>query len=293
MNSMQLEYFLAVARCGGFTAAARKLYVSQPALSKQLRLLEEELGVRLLVRRPRGVSLTPEGRKLLVRAGEVSRIIRDIPAELAESCGEVAGELDIACSQYLSHHFMPDLLKLLLRRYPGIRPRIRETSSELQETVLRDGRADIGIGTFLRPGTLPRHPIFHSDIVLVRSVRSDLAGKKRVTKKEIAERHLVCHPQGTDMYDAVCRILSPHRPRIFMESCSSVTIIELVRQDFGLALVPEYLIEPDRRDGIIVGGFDSGERLTVCYHCDPDRPLTPQARAFVGVIREKFALDES
>lgn len=290
MNSTQLEYFLAVAQSGGFTAAARKLYISQPALSKQLRLLEEELGVPLLVRRSRGVLLTPEGRKLLDRAMEVSRIIRDIPAAIRDFQNDVSGDLNIACSPYLSHHFIPDLLKRLLSRYPGIRPRIREAATDKQEAMLRDGTVDICIGAFAQSRGREYHPIFHSDIVLIRSARSDLAGRKHVSKNEIAERRLVCHPRGSDMYDAVLRILAPHKPNIFMDSLSSTTIIELVRQDFGLALVPEYLIEPERRDGIIVGGFDTGERLTFCYHYDHSRPLAPQTRAFIDVIREKFAL---
>ena len=98
MNSKQLEYFLAVAQSGSFTAAARRLYISQPALSKQLRLLEEELGAPLLVRRPHGVILTSEGRKLAEQAMEVLRIIRDIPAAITDIHHHVSGDLNIACS---------------------------------------------------------------------------------------------------------------------------------------------------------------------------------------------------
>ena len=291
MNSKQLEYFLAVAQCGGFTAAARRLHISQPALSTQLHLLEEELGAPLLIRRPHGVILTPEGRKLAEKALEVSRIIRDIPAEVTDIQHDVSGDLNIACGPYFAGHFMPDLLKRLLARYPGIRPRIREADTNMREAMFRDGTADIGIGAADRSRSRDFHPIFDSDIVLIRSVHSDLAGKKHVTKKDIAERRLICYSQDSVMYDVVCRILAPYRPNIFMDSRHSVTIIDLVREDFGLALVPDYLIDRDRRSGLIVGGFDSGERLSFGYCCAPGRPLTPPTRAFIDVIREKFALD--
>ena len=291
MNSKQLEYFLAVAQSGGFTAAAQNLHISQPALSKQLHLLEDELDAPLLIRRLHGVALTPEGRKLAEKALEVSRIIRDIPAAVKDIQHDVSGDLNIACSPNLAGYFMPDLLRRLLSRYPGIRPRIREADTSMHEAMFRDGTADIGIGVALPSRSRDFHLIFNSDIVLIRSVRSDLARKKRVSKKEIAGRRLIFYSQDTLMYDVVCRILSPYRPNIFMDSRHSITIIRLVRENFGLALVPDYLIDHEQRSGLIVGGFESGERISFGYYCAPGRSPKPQTLAFIDVIREKFALD--
>ena len=84
LNSIQLEYFTAVARAGGFSAAARKLCLTQPALSRQIRLLEEELGVPLFLRQAHGIHLTKEGARLLSRAEEITRKIRNLPSELRE-----------------------------------------------------------------------------------------------------------------------------------------------------------------------------------------------------------------
>ena len=291
MNSKQLEYFLAVAQRGSFTASTKLLHISQPALSKQLRLLEEELGVPLLIRRPHGVTLTQEGRKLAEKALEVSRIINDIPAAVTDIHHHVSGDLNIVCTPYLAGHLMPDLLERLLSRYPGIRPRIREADTNMHEAMFRDGSADIGIGVATSSRSHDFHPIFSSNIMLIRSMHSDLAGKKHVSKKEIAERRLICYSPDTVMYDVVCRILAPYRPNVFMDSRHSVTIIDLVRKNFGLALVPNFLIDQERRSGLVVGGFDSGERLSFGYCCASGRPLTPQTRAFIEVIREKFALD--
>ena len=291
MNSKQLEYFLAVAQSGGFTAAAQNLHISQPALSKQLHLLEDELDAPLLIRRLHGVALTPEGRKLAEKALEVSRIIRDIPAAVKDIQHDVSGDLNIACSPNLAGYFMPDLLRRLLSRYPGIRPRIREADTNMHEAMFRDGTADIGIGVALPSRSRDFHLIFNSDIVLIRSVRSDLARKKRVSKKEIAERRLICYSPDTVMYDVVCRILAPDRPNVFMDSRHSPTIIDLVRENFGLALVPDYLIDQDRRSGLVVGGFDSGERISFGYCCASGCSPKPKTLAFIDVIREKFALD--
>ena len=93
MNSIQLEYFLNVAKCGSFTVAAKKLFVSQPALSKQVRQLEEELGTLLFVRLPNGVNLTPEGKKLLEQSEDIVRRIKNIPSVLNDLHHTVSGEI--------------------------------------------------------------------------------------------------------------------------------------------------------------------------------------------------------
>ena len=293
MNSIQLEYFLSIAQRGSFTVAARNLHLTQPALSKQIRLLEDELGTLLLIRHPHGVRLTPEGRKLFVEAKEIIRRIRNIPAQINELHHTVSGELNIVCTSFLSRTIVPDLLKRLLEKYPGICPRIRETSARQHPEMLKNGIVDIGIGNLYNLGKqLACYPIFKSELVLIRSVHSTLAEKKKLTKKSIAAEKLISYPQNSIICDMVSELLRPYPMNVFMESQSSATIIELVRENFGIAFVPDHLIEPEKRSGIIIGGFHSGMEMTITYHYDPERSLTPQAKAFIEVIREKFNLKE-
>ncbi len=293
MNSIQLEYFLCIAQTGSFTKASHKLFLTQPALSKQIRLLEEELGTLLFIRRPHGVRLTPAGRKLQEEAAEIIRKIRSIPAVINDLQHTVSGELNIVCTNYLSRQIMPGLLKRLLEKYPGICPRIRETAARQQPEMLMNGSADIGLGNIYQFGEhLSCHPIFKSEMVLIRSERSPLAKKKRLTREDIAGEKLISYLQGSLMYEMTSRILDPLPMNVFMESQSSATIIELVKENFGIAFVPDYLIEPEKRIGIVVGGFKSNVELTITYHYDPQRELTPQAKAFIEVIRERFNLPE-
>lgn len=293
MNSIQLEYFLSVAKTGSFTRAAEKLFLSQPALSKQIRQLEEELGTILLIRMHSGLRLTPEGKELLVQAEEIVRRIKNIPAEMDVMHHTVSGELNIACGTLLTRRIMPDLLKRLLLKYPKICPHIRELTVHEQAKKLLDGTIDIGISNMLYTDKrLSYHPIFTSDFVLIRSVHSALAKKKRLTKLDVAKEKLICYLPDSLLFEAVQNILDPHPLNVFMDSQSSATIIELVKENFGIGFVPDYLIEPEHRNGIIVGGFDSGIKITVSYHYHPERLLSPQTRAFIDIIREKFFMEE-
>lgn len=293
MNSIQLEYFLSIARTGSFTAASKALYLTQPALSKQIRLLEEELGTLLFIRRPHGIRLTPEGRRLLEEADEIIRRIRNIPSEISDLHHTVSGDLNLVCTNFLSRTTMPGLLKRLLEKYPGICPRIRETYARQHPEMLLNGTADIGLGCIHNLGRqLACFPIFKSELVLIRSVHSPLASKKKLSRKDIAGQKMICYPQNTIMHEMISQIMQPYGLNVFMESQSSATIIELVKENFGLGFVPDYLIEPERRSGIIIGGFHSGMEMTITYHYSPDRPLTPPAKAFIEVIREKFNLQD-
>ena len=188
---------------------------------------------------------------------------------------------------------MPGLLKRLLEKYPGICPRIRETPAREHPDMLLNGTADIGLGNIFQLGRqLACFPIFKSELVLIRSVHSVLAKKKRLSRQDIAGQKMICYPRSSLMYDMITRIMHPYPLNVFMESQSSATIIELVKENFGLGFVPDYLIEPERRSGIVIGGFHSGMEMTITYHYNPERPLTPQAKAFIEVIREKFNLPE-
>ncbi|MBO7327780.1 MAG: LysR family transcriptional regulator, partial [Lentisphaeria bacterium] len=175
MNSIQLEYFLNVAKAGSFTLAAKKLFISQPALSKQIKLLEEELGCILMLRSADGIHLTPEGKKLLQRAEDITGKIKSIPQEMNQLHHTVAGELNIVCGTLLTRKIMPGLLKRLLQKYPEICPRIRENPVREHADLLRNSSADIGIGNIYNCDKhLAIHPLFSSDLVLIRSVNSDL-----------------------------------------------------------------------------------------------------------------------
>ena len=120
---------------------------------------------------------------------------------------------------------------------------------------------------------------------------SKTAAGKRFSKRELSALPLITYPKGTILYEAVKKTLHPYPLNVFMDSQSSETIIELVKENFGIAFVPDYLIEPEKRSGILIGGFDSDVKLTVSYHYFPERPLTPQAKAFIAVIHEKFGIE--
>lgn len=292
MTSTQLEYFVQVAKAGSFTVAAKHCFVSQPALSRQIHLLEEELGTRLFVRNSNGVILTADGRKLFNEAEEIIQRIKAIPGKLTHLHDTVSGELNILCGQMLASNILPPLLKRLLDRYPGISPRIHATASVgTHGDTIAAGYADIGLGNALRPDPrLVYHTMFHSRLELIRPLRSPLADRKRITKEEIAQEKLICYPPESNIYAMIREFLAPYPMNVFMTVYSSATIIDLVRENFGIAFVPDYLISPAQQAGILTGGCEAAEKIPISYYYDPARTILPQMQAFIGIIREYYNL---
>ncbi|MCR0983108.1 LysR family transcriptional regulator [Roseomonas populi] len=145
MELRQLRYFTMVARQRHFGRAADALRVAQPALSRQVAKLEDELGIRLLDRHARGVSLTPEGEVILARAealvAEADALLEEARAPLAEPQGTVT----LGFSPSVAELFGGQLAALTLRRYPKVRLRITTAASPVLEGWIHQGRVDIAI----------------------------------------------------------------------------------------------------------------------------------------------------
>src|SRR4051812_520893 len=144
MELRQLQYFVAVVRHGQFTRAAEELWITQPALSQQIRRLEAELGVALLRRTSRGVALTPAGEDLLVRAERILAEAAEARGEMDEHAGVMRGAVRVAATTADALR-LPEVLAAFHREHPAIRIALRQTSSTEVLALLRRGAVDLGV----------------------------------------------------------------------------------------------------------------------------------------------------
>lgn len=145
MELRQLRYFAAVGRRRHFGRAAAALRVAQPALSRQIAKLETELGVRLLERHARGVSLTAEGEVLLARAEALLAEAEALATEARSQRSEPQGTVALGFSPSVAELFGGRFAALSLQRYPGVRLRITTAASPVLEGWIHEGRVDIAI----------------------------------------------------------------------------------------------------------------------------------------------------
>jgi DNA-binding transcriptional LysR family regulator len=142
----RLEYFVAVARHGQFTRAAEELWVTQSALSQQVRRLEAELGVELLRRTPRGAELTPAGEDLLPRAEAILAGVADARAVLDRHGGATRGRVRVAATT-MDSPGLPAALAAFHRSHPGLQIALRHAPAAEVGGLVSSGAADVGIAS--------------------------------------------------------------------------------------------------------------------------------------------------
>lgn len=288
MNFIQLEYFRKVAECGGVTRAARQLFITQPAVSKQLRLLENELGCRLFDRRGNRLTLTPAGRFLHRRADALLTGFGNLPAEMKSFLNDVSGELRIGCGPYTSGAVVPDLIAELMRRYPRIIPSVREQDSFFQ--ALKEGALDIMFGIQGYDGDeLLYVPMYRNRLVLIASVRSSLARAEAVTPELLAREPFLAHSYNPIRELIFRRMPYLEKNRFQVESRYTTTLISYVQRNLGFSIIPDYYLD-SLPPGVAIPAFDTGCEIESGFLVNPARTFPPPLRAMIDLVREKYTL---
>jgi DNA-binding transcriptional LysR family regulator len=162
-NFGHLRYFAAVAEFRNVTRAARRLHVAQPALSRQIQDLEEELGVKLLERSTRGIKLTEAGKFFADEAGAVlARADEAVQAVRALARDEI-GELRVGYAPSPTSEILPSALAAFQKAAPGVRVTLLDLGSDDLERALLDGRVHVSV--MVKPGSRPQPGILFEEIV--------------------------------------------------------------------------------------------------------------------------------
>lgn len=187
MELTDLRHFQNVARAGNFGRGAAASHVTAPAVSKAIRKLEDELGVRLFTRTTRRVALTAEGRSLLDRCTRVFAELDGLGTALAGREGVIEGEVRIGAMEVLSISLLPRALGALMKAHAGLVPLCHELAPLALASALREGRLDVGltIGGGAEPG-LVAHELGRSPGVLVCGRSHPLRRARRVRARDLA-----------------------------------------------------------------------------------------------------------
>ncbi|QMV17878.1 LysR family transcriptional regulator [Granulicella sp. 5B5] len=244
MELRHLRYFRAIADYGSVTAAAKRLHISQSAISEQILDLEDEVGGRLLDRSSRKIRLTVQGQVFLEEARKtLAAAERAVDLTRQSLQGEV-GTLSIGFFLWGSGGFFPRIIREFRRRRPGIRLSLLDMHASEQLVALEEGRIDVGLTRPLEPPfdrTLNSELLYRDPIVV--AVRPDHPfARRRVTIKQLADEHVVlcdrkASPVIFDKFVALCAE-EGFTPKIVNTSPTWSGVLTLVEAGEGVALVP-------------------------------------------------------
>jgi LysR family hydrogen peroxide-inducible transcriptional activator len=248
----QLRYFDALARHGHFGRAADACAISQPALSMQIKELEETLGGVLLERGARHVGLTQFGEEVAQRARDILRSVDELGDFARASRDRLAGRLRIGMIPTIAPYLLPTVIGTLARMHPELEIHIRETLTPKLIQELAEGRLDTAIVALpVSEPSLTEVALFAENFLLVRPGKDE--GTPVPTSKALREMRLLLLEEGHCFRDqalSFCHMQSSP-PREVLDASSLSTLVQMVSAGIGVTLIPEMAVAVETRSASV------------------------------------------
>jgi DNA-binding transcriptional LysR family regulator len=242
MDFRQLEMVVAVADNSSFTRAGQQLHVAQSAISRKVKMLEDELGERLFARVSKKVYLTPAGETMLRYARRIFQDLRNASLEISEIATLKRGQLRIGAGMIACVYMLPPVLEKFKALYPHIELQVVTGPTDTLLPMLRDNLIEVGVLTLpIRWPDLKVVPLCKEELVVVTSPKnSKLSVRRWMRPEEIQEHPLITFPSGAHTRNVVEDFFrqSGISPRIALEAESVAMIKPLVAIDLGISIIP-------------------------------------------------------
>ena len=241
MDLRQLEILQAIAETGSFTACGRKLHVSQSAISRQIALLEEELGEPLFLRVGRKVRMTPAAEALVALGQRVFLDVRDTVASVTDRTRELKGTLRLSGGMTVCLYIFPTLVKQLKRAHPKLDVRMMVATAGRSVEEIRAGHVDAGLLTLpVEEADLVTLPVLREELLLVTMPGHPLAKHKKITPHDLAGEPFIAFEAGSGTRRVIDRFFLSENvePNIVMETENVEIIKAMVKTGLGIGIVP-------------------------------------------------------
>lgn len=244
----QLRYFDAVARSGHFGRAAEACAISQPALSVQIREMEETMGAALFERGPRQVHLTALGAAMVPRVRAILRAVDELSDLSRAAQGRLSGPLRLGVIPTIAPYLLPALVGALAQSHPGLELAPREAVTGKLIAALTEAQLDAAILALpVSEPSLAEVPLFTEDFVLVRPAAE--AGRPVPSAEALPQMRLLLLEEGHCFRDQAlefCKV-GGVTPRTVMEGSSLATLTQMVGAGIGVTLLPEIALPVETR----------------------------------------------
>lgn len=285
----QLRYFDALARHGHFGRAADASAISQPALSMQIRELEEALGAPLFIRGARRVDLTHFGEEFATRVRDILRSVDEL-ADLARAAQEgLVGRLRIGVIPTIAPYLLPRLIGALTARHAGLDIHVRETLTPRLIRELAEGRLDTAIVALpVSEPALTEVTLFSENFVLVRP--SSDAAKPVPSAEALRTMRLLLLEEGHCFRDQALSFcaMTATTPRELLDGSSLSTLVQMVGAGIGVTLIPEMAVPVETRSAnVSVARFEAPQpsrRIGMVWR--KSSPLAGQLMQLADVVRD-------
>ncbi len=298
MNLKQLRYFVTLAETESFTKAAVQHYISQTAITQQIRILEERVGAKLVNRDSRPVSLTPAGRVFLKEARDILERMDTALWRTRDASTGLEGSLRLGYTKGYEHSDLPKYLRNYHREYPNVLLSCYRCDTDMLAAGLVNGEYDIIFtwdSTNIRQEENLELMVFeHVPLRVALYSNHPLSRRKELTRKDLKQENILfMSPSGTgdsfgDAYYIRLYQQAGYQPRILMRSSDMESILMMVAAEEGISVVPEYShpwdVGAENIVFIPLTGEGETEEILVAWRKNDDNPAL---RHFVEKLRER------
>jgi DNA-binding transcriptional LysR family regulator len=293
MDLRQLRYLVALAEEGSFTRAAASEHIAQPAVSQQIRKLEEELGLALVERTTRRVTLTDAGELLVVRARRIMAELEAAEIELQALRGMRAGHVTIGAMHTMGPIDLSLALALFSDRHPGVQLTVRELSSEEMAELLRVDELDLAflsVTERIESHGLGLAQLVSEELVVLLPLEHRLGRRRQVRMAELAGEPFISFREGARLRELLVSAsrAAGFEPRVTLESNESQRVRRLVSRGLGVAILPRSDAEGPGADVAVAKLIEPSLHRDITLAWREGRRLAPAAAEFLELARETF-----
>ncbi|GAA3470301.1 LysR family transcriptional regulator [Nonomuraea roseola] len=288
LNLHRLWIFMTVVECGGFSAAAQKLYLSQPSVSHQVRQLEQALRATLIDRSGARIRLTPEGEVMLEYAKRVFLLADEAVAAIRQVSGLQTGKLVAGGTTTVGTYLLPPLLAAFRERHPGIEIGIHVGNGQQVERGLVDG--EIGVAVLAGQPSAPQlvsEPILQDRLVVITQPGHSLSSRDTAEPSELAGELFLLREPGSSTRELQEQAMETWGLDRSTEIWGPETIKQAVAAGLGVSLVSEHCVEQELADGRLaaVEVTPAPKPRPIVLAHRRDRLLGPAEQAFIAMLR--------
>jgi LysR family transcriptional regulator, transcription activator of glutamate synthase operon len=294
MELSQLRYLVALAEERHFTRAAAREHIAQPALSQQIRRLEDELGLALVDRTTRRVEMTEAGHLLVARARRVLAELDAAHTEMQAIRGVEVGHVTVGALHTMGLVDVSLVLAIFHRRHPGVELTVREQSSEELAEMLRADELDLAflsVTERIESHGLGCHQLVSEELMVIVPPAHPLSGRKRVKMRELAGEQFIAFRRGARLREL---LVSAGRhagfdPQVKLESNESQRIRRLVARGMGVAILPRSDVMAAGADVAALELIEPALARDITLAWRADRRHSPAAAEFLELARETYS----
>jgi DNA-binding transcriptional LysR family regulator len=293
MELRQLRYLVALADEQHFTRAAAREHIAQPALSQQIRRLEQEVGLALVERTTRRVTVTEAGRTLVARARRILSEVDAANAEMQALAGVRTGRVTVGTMHTMGPVDVSLALAIFHQRHPGVELTVREQSSEELAEMVRDDELDLAflsVTERMESHGLGLHQLVSEELVVVLPGGHRLASRGTLRMVELAGEHFISYREGARLRELLAYAArhAGFEPQVMLESTESERIKRLVAREMGVAILPRSDAERPGAEVAVATLIEPALRRDITLACREGRRLAPAAAEFLALAKELF-----